>query len=517
MSEDTRPTGDGAVDPDYSGTDRAAGAPAEPSPLAPLLPDDPDAAEIADAGSEEPEPLPAAPRGTPELARVYAALLARQGETKIEPRLDATRRACELLGDIHASAPAVTITGTNGKTSTARMVDALLTAHGLRVGRFTSPHLHRVTERISVDGAEIDEAVFVRIHDEIAPVLAMVDGELEAAGRARLTFFEALTVLAFAVFADAPVDVMVLEVGMGGEWDSTNVADAQICAFTPIGLDHMVHLGPDLSTIAATKAGILDRNVQPSPAPHPVAVIAEQEPEAAAELRSQIAVRNLTSAWAGEDYAVVERTKAVDGQLLTIRGVRGLYSDLFLPLHGAHQARNSAQALAICELFLSDGEQALDAGTVAEGFSQMDSPGRAEILRSEPTVLVDGAHNPASAAVLAETVAEAFDFREVVAVLAMFADKDPHGVLEHVSRFADRVVVTETLSERALDRQELAAAAAEWFDPDDVLVEADMNSALMRAVDLALEDGEPGVGIVVTGSLLTVAEARTLLGRKDEQ
>ncbi|WP_101650674.1 bifunctional folylpolyglutamate synthase/dihydrofolate synthase [Brevibacterium ihuae] len=491
-------------------------APDADAPLTPLVPDDPDAAALeAVAGDGDPGPLPDAPRGTSELARVYAALLARAGETMVEPRLDATRRACELLGDIHTAAPVITITGTNGKTSTARMVDALLTAHGLRVGRFTSPHLHRVTERISVDSAEVAEPVFVRIHDEIAPVLAVVDAELDAVGRARLTFFEALTVLAFAVFADAPVDVMVLEVGMGGEWDSTNVADAQVCGFSPVGFDHMAHLGPDLTAIATTKAGILDRTVDPSPAPDPVAVVAVQEPEAERALAAQIAARGVRAVWEDRDFAVVAREKAVDGQLLTARGAVGSYPDLFLPLHGAHQVHNAALALAICEQFLSDGEKPLDAETVAQGFSQVDSPGRAEILRSEPTILVDGAHNPAGARVLADTIAEAFDFREVVGVLAMFGDKDPHGVLEHVHRFADRVVVTEAVSPRAMPVDELAAAAAEWWDPDDVLRAEDLNAALMQAIDLALADGEPGIGIVVTGSLATVAEARTLLGRKD--
>lgn len=518
------------------GADGAAGAAGalpgtdEWNALAPLVPDDPDADLVADVDEDEaPRPLPAEPRGTAELARVYSALLARAGETLIEKRLDATARACELLGDVHRSAPVITLTGTNGKTSTARMVDALLREHGLRVGRFTSPHLHRVTERVAVDGEEVSESVFVRVYDEIEPILQMVDTELESAGRGKLTFFETLTVLGFAIFADAPVDVVVLEVGMGGEWDSTNVADAQVCGFTPIGLDHQAFLGDTLEEIAATKAGILDRNIEPTPAPHPVAVVGHQEEAAAEELEAQFGRRGVRGLWAGREFDVVERARAVDGQLVTVRGLLGEYRDLFLPLHGEHQAQNAAQALVIAEAFLTDpdrlgsvgdpaaaeGEAArpLDAELIGSAFSSMSSPGRAEILRSEPTVLVDGAHNPAGAAVLANTLAEAFDFREVIAVVAVFADKDPHGLLEHVRKFADRVVVTETLSDRALPVDELADAASEWWDRDDVLRERDMNAALMKAIDLALEDGEPGIGIVVTGSLTTVAEARTLLGR----
>ncbi|HHX46811.1 MAG TPA: hypothetical protein GX718_05495, partial [Brevibacterium sp.] len=219
--------------------------------------------QTADEAEPEPLPEPVVDEATrAELARVYALLLARAGETQIELRLDATRWACEVLGDIHTAAPTITITGTNGKTSTARMIDSLITAHDLRVGRFTSPHLHSVTERISVDGSPVSARTFVRIYDEIAPYLEIVDGQLEAEGRAKLTYFEALTVLAFAVFADAPVDVVVTEVGMGGAWDSTNVADAQVCVFTKIGLDHQAFLGDTIEEIAATKAGILDRSVE---------------------------------------------------------------------------------------------------------------------------------------------------------------------------------------------------------------------------------------------------------------
>ncbi|GAA2088882.1 bifunctional folylpolyglutamate synthase/dihydrofolate synthase [Brevibacterium salitolerans] len=455
------------------------------------------------------------------LARVYAALLARAGETLVELRLDATRRACELLGDIHTAAPAIMLTGTNGKTSTARMVDTLLTAHDLRVGRFTSPHLTRVTERISVDGEEVAIQDFVRVYDEIAPFLEIVDAQLAAEERAPLTFFEALTVLALAVFADAPVDVMVLEVGMGGEWDSTNVVDAQVCGFTAVGLDHQAFLGETPGEIARTKAGILDRNVDPSPAPAPFAVIAAQpEEDAAAALAEEVSRRGVTAWLEDQGFGLYERSLAVDGQLVSIRGIGGDYPELFLPLHGEHQAHNAAVALAIAEAFLTGGERPLGAEPVTDAFAAMTSPGRLEVLKAEPTILVDGAHNPAGAAVLAAAMEEAFDLTDTTAVLGMFADKDPHGVLEHVSRFADRVVVTQALSERAMDPEELAKAAREWFDPDDVTLAPTVKDALMRAIDLAdLAESRSGdqarSGIVVTGSLLTVAEARVLLHRGD--
>lgn len=452
-----------------------------------------------------------------ELARVYALLLARAGETQVELRLDATRRACEVLGDIHTAAPTITITGTNGKTSTARMIDSLITAHELRVGRFTSPHLHSVTERISVDGAPVSAQTFVRIYDEIAPYLDIVDAQLEAEGRAKLTYFEALTVLAFAVFADAPVDVVVTEVGMGGAWDSTNVADAQVCVFTKIGLDHQAFLGDTIEEIAATKAGILDRSVDPSPAPEPVAVSAVQDEAAQAVLDEEAARREVPLAAEERDFRLLERERAVDGQLITVQGRRDVYSDLFLPLHGIHQAHNAAVAIVAAEAFLGAEDRPLDRETVAEGLARATSPGRAELVRTGPSVVVDGAHNPDAAHVLADTLAEAFDFDYIVMVLAMLADKDSDGVIEELHRSADVFVVSENLNSRALPAGDLAEVAREWVDEDSVLVASDLNAALMKAIDLANSVDAKSPGIVITGSIYTVAEARLLLGRGEER
>ena len=449
------------------------------------------------------------------LTRVYAALLTRAGETQIEVRLDATKRAVELLGDIHRAAPVITVTGTNGKTSTARMIDAILTAHDLRVGRFTSPHLHSVTERVSVDGAPVSDEDFVRIFDEIAPYLDIVDAELAEAGRARLTYFEVLTILAFAIFADAPVDVVVAEVGMGGEWDSTNVADAEVCVFTRIGMDHQAFLGDTLAEIAATKAGILNRSIDPSPAPEPTAVIALQEDEALTVLDAEAAARSVPTLVEDRNFRLLERQRAVDGQLISVQGLRDVYSDLFLPLHGEHQAHNAAVALVAAETFLGDEDKPLDRDTVAEGLSHVTSPGRAELVRTGPAVLVDGAHNPDAARVLADTIAEAFDFDYTVIVLGMLADKDVHGVLEALHRSADAFVVTAPVSDRALEVDTLAAAAREWVDEDAVLTAPDLNAALMKAFDLVEASAAERPGVIVTGSLYTVAEARVLFGREE--
>lgn len=447
-------------------------------------------------------------------ARAVALLQARAGETEVELRLDATGRACALLGDIHTFAPVITVTGTNGKTSTVRMIDALIRAHGLRTGRFTSPHMQSVTERFAVDGQPVTREKFTQIVTDIQPILQMVDAELTQQGRPALTFFEALTVVAFAVFADAPVDVMVLEVGMGGQWDSTNVADAQVCVFTPISLDHQKFLGDTVEEIAATKAGILERTVDPSPAPSPVAVVGQQVPEVAAVLARECTDRGVEARVLGEHFGLQRRVLAVDGQMIDVRTALGEYSDLFLPLHGEHQALNATVAIAAVEAFLASADAPLNAELVGDGLSDVTSPGRVEILRSEPTIVVDGAHNPHGAQVLATTLADAFDFTDVVAVVAMYADKDPHGLLEYVHRFASRVVVAQVQSARAMDVQDLASAAREWWEPDAVIAQPNLNAALMKAIDLTL-DAQPGVGIVVTGSLSTVAEARTLLGKKE--
>ncbi|WP_423057364.1 bifunctional folylpolyglutamate synthase/dihydrofolate synthase [Brevibacterium linens] len=474
--------------------------------------------QTADEAEPEPLPEPVVDEATrAELARVYALLLARAGETQIELRLDATRWACEVLGDIHTAAPTITITGTNGKTSTARMIDSLITAHDLRVGRFTSPHLHSVTERISVDGSPVSARTFVRIYDEIAPYLEIVDGQLEAEGRAKLTYFEALTVLAFAVFADAPVDVVVTEVGMGGAWDSTNVADAQVCVFTKIGLDHQAFLGDTIEEIAATKAGILDRSVEDSPAPKPVAVTAVQDEAAQAVLDEEAARREVPLATEERDFRLLDRQRAVDGQLITVQGRRDVYSDLFLPLHGVHQAHNATVAIVAAEAFLGAEDKPLDQETVAEGLARVTSPGRAELVRTGPSVVVDGAHNPDAAHVLAETLTEAFDFDYVVIVLAMLADKDSDGVIEELHRSADVFVVSENLNSRALPVDDLAEVAREWVDEDSVIVASDLNAALMKAIDLANSVDAKSPGIVVTGSIYTVAEARLLLGRGEER
>lgn len=428
---------------------------------------------------------------------VYRELLARIGEANPQPRLSATRRAVELLGDPQRTAPVIHITGTNGKTSTSRMIESILRASGLRTGLLTSPHLIRVNERIMIDGRPVSNEAFVRNWDDIAPYLAMVDTELEAAAEAPLTYFEALTVLAFAVFADAPVDVIVLEVGMGGEWDSTNVADGQVAVFTPIALDHEKRLGSTVSEIAKTKSGIVK--------PAASVVSAAQTPEALDQLLAAVVYNEATIAVEPRDFAVESTTVAVGGQVITVRGRAGRYQDVYLPLYGDHQAQNAAVAIAAVESFIGDGAIPIADDVLAEGLGTATSPGRLQLIGAEPTVLVDAAHNPHGAKALAAALAEYFDFSEIAIVLGVLGDKDAHGIISELAPLATRFVVTRSDSERAIPVLDLTHLVQQVADPSTVVSVESLPAALDLARGWALD--APGRAVVITGSITLVGEA----------
>jgi dihydrofolate synthase/folylpolyglutamate synthase len=436
---------------------------------------------------------------------VYADLLARLGEAAPQPRLSATRRAVELLGDPQRSYPVIHITGTNGKTSTSRIIESLLRASGLRTGLFTSPHLERVNERIMIDGVPISNEALAANWRDIEPFLDLVDTELEGAGEPHLTFFEALSVLAFASFADAPVDVAVIEVGMGGEWDSTNVADGQVAVFTPISLDHTARLGNTVAEIARTKSGIVKPAAQ--------IVSAAQPAEALAELERAAELSESTFAVEGDRFTLLESTVAVGGQLLTVQGLAGTYREIFLPLYGNHQGHNAAVAVAAVESFIGGGTQALTEGVITEGFATATSPGRLQLVGTEPTVLVDAAHNPGGAVALAAAIGEYFTFDKVVAVIAVLADKDVEGIIRALDPVVTEFVVTSSSSERAIDPDELASIVVRIAGADRVLVEPDLTSALEQARDLAGES-EKGA-VLVTGSITLVGEVVQLAAAEE--
>jgi dihydrofolate synthase / folylpolyglutamate synthase len=439
-------------------------------------------------------------------AEVEDALLSRWPESRLEPSLDRIRAFLELLGDPERSYPVIQLTGTNGKTSTSRMIDTLLRALDLRTGRFTSPHLERINERICVDGDPLTDEEFVRAFNDVAPYTHLVD----ASQPHPLSFFETVVGMAYAAFADAPVDVAVVEVGMGGEWDATNVADAAVAVVTPIGVDHVKYLGSTPEEIAVEKAGIIK--------PGATAVLAEQVPGPAEVLLRRCAEVGATVVREGLEFGVVSRVPAVGGQLLTLKGLHGQYDDVFLPLYGAHQAQNAATALAAVEAFL--GEQPLDAELVTEAFSRATSPGRLEIIRRSPMILLDAAHNPHGATAMAAALEDSFSFSPLIGVVGVMTDKDAEGVLAVLEPHLAHVVCTQNATQRAMPAVELAAVAREIFGDDRVSVSPRLADAIDEATALA-EAGEAagssiGSGaVLVTGSVITVGEARAMLRRRD--
>lgn len=436
---------------------------------------------------------------------VSDALYARSGEVSPQPRLHATRRAVELVGDPQHMFGVVHITGTNGKTSTARMIDSLLRAHGLRVGLMTSPHIRALNERIMVDGEPVSDEVLATNFDDISPFLAMVDAEMVANGETPLTFFEALTVLTFAVFADAPVDVAVVEVGMGGEWDSTNVAHADVAVLTPIDLDHVDILGPTLADIARTKSGIIK--------PATRVVTASQQPEAMAEILSACEFNEAPVMVFGREFSLGTVLPAVGGQVVQVAGTAGVYRDVFIPLFGDHQAQNAALAVAAVEQFLGGGERPLAAEVVEEAFSAASSPGRLQVLATHPTILVDGAHNPHGAQALARSLSQFFSFDPLVCVLGVLREKDLTGIVEHLDAVVDSFVVTQSLSDRSFSPEDVAEVVSRIAGPDRVIVARSVAEAIAGAVDLAGPDG----GVIITGSITLVAEAIDVVAPRSDE
>ncbi|MBC7723729.1 MAG: bifunctional folylpolyglutamate synthase/dihydrofolate synthase [Burkholderiaceae bacterium] len=436
----------------------------------------------------------------PQADRVYGELLARVGEANPQPRLGPTRRVLELLGDPQRSYPIIHITGTNGKTSTSRITESILRAYGLRTGMMTSPHLVRVNERIMIDGEPITNEAFVANWDDIAPYLAMVDNELIEAGEIALTYFEALTALAFASFADAPVDVAVIEVGMGGEWDSTNVGDGQVAVFTPISLDHTARLGGTILEIAKTKSGII------KPLAH--VVTAAQTPEALEVLRHAAELTESTITVQGDGFSLLSNSVAVGGQVITVKGLAGTYSDLFLPLFGDYQAQNAAVAIAAVESFLGGGTQMLVGDVLAEGIATATSPGRLQVLGVEPTVLVDAAHNPDGALALAKAVGSYFSFDEICIVLGVLDEKDGQGIVNALAPIATRFHVTKSSSSRAIEPDALAGLVSPVVGFDATIVFNEAAEAIAEAREWAAE--APKRAVLVAGSITLVGDTIAL-------
>ncbi|MEV3960138.1 folylpolyglutamate synthase/dihydrofolate synthase family protein [Nocardia sp. NPDC050193] len=453
------------------------------------------------------------------MALVEAELDQRWPETKIEPSLTRIATLMDVLGSPQRGFPAIHVAGTNGKTSVTRMIDSLLTALHRRTGRLTSPHLQLATERISIDNRPISPARYVELYREMQPYIEMIDAQSATAGGPAMSKFEVLTAMAYAAFAEAPVDVAVVETGMGGSWDATNVIDAQVAVITPIGLDHTDYLGPDLTSIAKEKAGIIKRAPESLVPTDTVAIIAEQDPEALEVLLRRAVETDAAVARAGSEFQVLSRQIAVGGQQLELQGLGGVYDEIFLPLHGEHQAHNAALALAAVEAFFGAGAQRqLDIDAVRAGFAEVTSPGRLERMRNAPTLFIDAAHNPAGATALAATLTAEFDFRKLVGVVAVLADKDVGGILTALEPVFDEIVVTTNGSPRALPVDQLADLAVQRFGDERVVTADSLPDALETAVALAEEVGVSGemvsgAGVVVTGSVVTAGAARALFGK----
>ena len=450
------------------------------------------------------------------MREVEAEILSRAPEHRVQPSLERVEAVLDLLGNPERAYRTVHITGTNGKTSTARMAERLLAATGMRTGRFTSPHLATIRERIALDGEPISEEGFIAAWEDVAPYVGLVDERSAAAGGPRMSFFEVLTVMALAAFADHPVDVAVLEVGMGGTWDCTNVVPGDVEVIAPIGLDHAAWLGGTIEEVAANKAGIIKDGA--------TLVTAVQPPAAQAIIAAAAAAHGVV--WRREldpeddpgspdagVLRVVDRTLAVGGQMATLRTAAAVYEDVFIPLHGAYQVRNALLALAAVEAVF--GGRALPAKIVEDGFASVTSPGRLEVLRSSPTVVLDAGHNPHGLAALVPAVEETFGFRHLVAVVGAMADKDVEGILSVLEPACDAVVCVPIDSPRALEAEDLAAVAREVFGADRVEAADTLALGIDRAVTLSegFEDPLTASGVLIVGSVVLAAEARALFGR----
>ncbi|WP_248582511.1 folylpolyglutamate synthase/dihydrofolate synthase family protein [Nocardioides sp. InS609-2] len=444
------------------------------------------------------------PRLSESYAEVEDALLSRWPESKLEPSLDRIEAFTELLGDPQRSFRVIHLTGTNGKTSTSRMIDTLLRALDLRTGRFTSPHLEKMSERISIDGEPLSDEAFVRAFNDVAPFTHLVDADQTHP----LSFFEAVVGMAYAAFADAPVDVAVVEVGMGGSWDATNVADADVAVVLPISVDHAKYLGETPAVIAVEKAGIIK--------PGSVVVSAQQTPEVAEVLVRRALEVGATIAREGAEFGVTSRVPAVGGQVVSLQGLRATYDEVFLPLHGAHQAQNAAIALAAVEAFA--GDAVLDDDIVRAAFGEVTSPGRLEVIRRSPTIVLDAAHNPHGAEATAAALEDSFSFDPLIGVIGVMADKDYEGLLGAFEPHISHLICTQNSNVRTMPAAELGRVAREVFGEDRVTVVPSLSDAIDQAAALA-EAGEAfgdafGAGaVLVTGSVVTVGEARAMLRR----
>lgn len=435
---------------------------------------------------------------TVDFDQARAGLFAR-GHGRMVPDLDRITRLTDLLGEPQVAYSTIHVTGTNGKTSTTRMTAGLLSELGLTTGTYTSPHLQTVRERLQVGLQPISEEDFARTWGAVEAVAGLIDDDAGPDGDL-VTFFELTTAMALWWFADLPVDVAVVEVGMGGRWDATNVVGGDVAVLTPIDVDHP-ELGRDAVSTAHEKSGIIKAGSR--------VVVGDQDPAVRDVIEAAARTVDAEVLWWDHDFGVADRAIAVGGQQVALRLGARTIDDVFLPAHGAHQADNAAIALAAVASLLGPRFDEVDDDVVRAGFARLTTPGRLEVVATNPTVVLDGAHNPHGAQAAAVALDEAFAFRNAVLVIATLRDKDIGGIIAAWRDVVDHVIVTTVDSPRAASVPEMAAAAAQVFAGTAVAVE--QAEDVTRAIEMATGITGSGDGIIVTGSLYTVGAARDLL------
>ncbi len=477
---------------------------ADPELIASIMGDE-GAEEIPEDPEAEHKALLDEAEAEAELGVVYSELATRTNEHQFDPSLERVQEVLYILGDPQDAYPIIHVAGTNGKTSTTRLASALLSGFGLRSGTFTSPHLQSVRERIQINGEPLSAKEFLAAWRDVEPYIQLVDQKAAEAGGPQVSYFEALTITALAAFADIPVDVAVIETGLGGRWDATNVAPSGVQVITPISLEHQNYLGDSLEEIAGEKAQIIKDGG--------IAVVAAQEPAALAVIEARCAEVDALMRLEGRDWAVESRQSGVGGQLISVRTPAALYEDLFVPLHGAHQAQNAAAALVAVEAMM--GGKALQAEVVEQGFMQARSPGRLEIVRRSPTVIVDAAHNPAGVEAMRQGLIEAFQLDYLVGVFSAMADKQIETMLVEIEPVMERIVITSMPSPRAADVDQLMEIAVDVFGEDRVSREDNLVDALDEATRLMDEPSDPSLqrAVVVFGSIMLDGAARALFDK----
>ena len=428
---------------------------------------------------------------------VMSALASRWPENKINPSLDRIKLLLDYLGNPQDGLKAIHIAGTNGKTSTSRMIERLLRSLDLRTGLYTSPHLVHPRERISIDGEPISVKNFEEVFNQVEPFLEIVDEKIPGGS---VTFFEVLTAMAFVSFSDTPVDVISLEVGMGGRWDATNVLTPMVSVITPIDLDHQEYLGNTVEKIALEKTGIIKENI-------PV-IVSHQSKDAAKIILAKAMENNSPIMREGIELDVLERSVGIGGQQLTIANPYGTHSELFLPLFGKHQASNAAVSLTAVEAFL---DRQIDHDLVQEAFAEFSSPGRLQVLKRNPTIVIDAAHNPAGIKATKQGITESFQFDNLILILAFMGDKDVNQILEELKGFAQVVILTQTNSARALSVVDLAKKVKNISQFATRIESSDNSSeAIKLAIDIAKDLGN-SAGIIALGSVVLAGEIGLLI------